>query len=103
MRRLRSCAFLEFYQRAQKETRPNHGAKKKSEDFDWQKIQAALTTVKWAARLQRIDHLWHDMSGQDSERANNSGAPKEIWLDGAHNEDGAKILHNFFQDSSAGR
>ena len=86
---LAMSAFLEFYQRA-----PNFGAEEQREDFDWQKIQHGLTTVKWAARLQRIDHLWQDMSGQ------NIRAPKEIWLDGAHNEDGAKILDNFFQDST---
>ena len=110
---LAMCAFLEFYQRAQKETRPNHASEKKHEkkreDFDWQKIQAALSTVKWAARLQRIDHLWQDMSGQDRNAYDRNGqkadaqairAPKEIWLDGAHNEDGAKILDNFFQDSA---
>ena len=96
-------AFLEFYRCAQKSARPNHVSEKKREtkreDFDWQKIQHGLATVKWAARLQRIDHLWHDMSGQKADTQNRR-APKEIWLDGAHNEDGAKILHNFFQDSA---
>ena len=91
---LAMCAFLEFYRRA-----PNLGAEGQREDFDWQKIQHGLATVKWAARLQRIDHLWHDMSGQKTD-APNIRAPKEIWLDGAHNEDGAKILQNFFQDSA---
>lgn len=55
-------------------------------------ISKGVTTAKWPARLQRIT------KGEIPEEL---GQNWQIWLDGAHNEDGAKTLAAFLSELPA--
>lgn len=53
-------------------------------------ITTGLKTVKWPARIQKIDYLKY---------ANLTGNHISIWLDGAHNSNGAQVLASWAKDN----
>ncbi len=67
--------------------------------LDWQAVAQGLQATKWAGRLQRIDSLWQKLSQDQAIQGNvDAHLPSEVWLDGAHNPDGARVVTEFLQN-----
>lgn len=59
-------------------------------NLEAQKVYTALNSTFWPGRMQKVTNLLN---------VNITNNKLEVFLDGAHNEDGAKVLNNFLNDA----